>query len=78
VLNVLRRIGGPGALISVWALTTVPAGFSVYILRTVFTERWTGSALASFIESPAGTVAVWLVVTLLLTAWGLGGASRRA
>jgi hypothetical protein len=78
VIDALRRIGGPGALFSVWALTTVPAGFSVYILRTIFTERWAGTDLASFIESLAGTAALWLTITLLLTAWGLGGRRRRA
>ena len=78
MLTTLRRIGGPGALLSVWALTTVPAGFTVYILRTVFTERWAGSGVASFVESLPGTAAAWLFATLLLTAWGLGSARRRA
>ena len=60
-----------------WALTTVPAGFSVYILRNMFAERWPGTELASFIESPAGTVVMWFALTLLFTAWGLGGRRRQ-
>jgi hypothetical protein len=78
VQDALQRIGGLGALFSVWALTTVPAGFSVYILRNIFAERWPGTDLGFFVESAAGTAALWFALTLLFTAWGLGGRRRRA
>jgi hypothetical protein len=74
---VLRNIGGPWALASIWALTAVPAGFCVYILRTAYSERWQATGVAVFVESWAGTAAIWLVVTIALTVWGLDAVRRR-
>ncbi|HEU5316315.1 MAG TPA: hypothetical protein VFX49_09415 [Chloroflexota bacterium] len=74
----MRGIGGPLALLSIWALTTVPAGFSVYILRTIFTERWPGSAAGAAVESLPGTLLIWLAVTAAFTAWGCAQSWRRA
>ena len=67
----LRRIGGWRALLSVWALTVVPAAFGVYILRTMVVERWPGSGLAGAVESVLGTVVVWLLLTVGFVAWGI-------
>ena len=68
-------LGRWGALLAIWALTTVPAGFSVYIIRTALSERW--PAALQVVETPLGTLIVWLGLTIGFTAWGLSGGRRR-
>ena len=74
----MSGLGGPLALLSIWALTTVPAGFSVYILRTMFAERWPGSDAAALVESAVGTIVLWLALSAAFTAWGCAQSWRRA
>ena len=76
-METIRRLGGVGALASIWALTSVPAFFCVFIVRTVFTERWPGSEAGAVVESLPGTVAIWLVLTVAFTAWGTEHVWRR-
>jgi hypothetical protein len=66
----VQRVGGPWAALSIWALTSVPAAFCAYIIRTVFTERWAGTDAAAVVESLPGTVAIWLALTVAFTVWG--------
>ena len=65
----MRRLGGFWALLSIWALTAIPAAFSVYIIRTIFSERWPGTAAAAAVESLPGTLAIWFALTVGFTAW---------
>jgi hypothetical protein len=66
----VHAIGGFWALLSIWSLTTIPSAFSVYILRTMFTERSPGTDAAAAVESLPGTLAIWFLLTLVFTAWG--------
>jgi len=74
----VRSLGGFWALLAIWALTTVPAAFSVYILRTMLTERWPGTDLAAAVESLPGTLAIWFILTVGFTAWGTAHTWLRA
>ncbi len=71
----MRTFSGWQAVAIAWALSTVPAGFCVYIIRTVFTERLPEYA-AGVVTLPA-TIALWLAFSLLITAWAIGGPERR-
>jgi hypothetical protein len=73
----VQRLGGPWAALSIWVLTSVPAAFSVYIIRTVFIERWPETGAAAVVESLPGTIAIWLVLTLFFTTWGTAHTWRR-
>ena len=73
----IARVGGWGALASVWALTAVPAALTVYIIRNVFVERWPGTPVTAVMEGPMVAIGLWAVLSALLTAWGAGASRRR-
>ena len=70
----VRWLTGWRALLTIWPLTTVPAGFSVYIIRTALSERWPVALHAA--ETPLGTLVLWLALTFCFTAWGLSSVRR--
>ena len=73
----MRSLGGFWALLSIWALTTVPGAFSVYIIRTILTERWPGTDVAAAVVSLPGSLAIWFLLTIMFTAWGTAPTWRR-
>jgi len=62
-------------VVSVWALTLVPALCGLYILRSLVAERWPQWSPA--LETPLGALLAWALLAALLAAWGLGGIRRR-
>jgi hypothetical protein len=70
-----EQVGLWRTLVSVWALTLIPAACGLYILRSLIAERWPQWQPA--LESPLGALLAWVLLAALLAAWGLGGVQRR-